>query len=667
MAHIVGVDVGGTFTDVYVFDSDGETQTAKAPTTPDAIGGVLDALRQVVDPSEVGAMSLGSTIATNALVQRKLARVGLLTTRGFRDALDLRRLWRPHLFGHTWNRPAAVVSRPLRFEATGRIDWRGEEILPLQEADVRQAAARMVEAEVEAVAVSFLFSYLNPTHEERAREILADEMGDIPVLISSGINPERNEYERTSTTAIGAGLAPIVDRALGDVDAALKEAGMSRPPRIMKSNGGVMSLRAARERPVELIKSGPAGGAAAGAYLAERLSEDNLILLDIGGTTADASLIIDKSPVYANQDAVEWDITIRVPVVDIKSVGAGGGSIARLDDAGALRVGPQSAGAVPGPVAYRRGGTEPTVTDAAIVAGLIDPSRFLGGAMEIDEEAAGDSLGPIADGLGYSREESAAAIMHVACVEMATLVRKITVDRGLDPRDFTLVAFGGAGPLFVGPLMEELGLRRALVPANASTLSAMGGAYADVIFQYRRSEVATLTKVTSEQLARGFGDLAERARADIAMEGLQDVELRTSVDLRYAGQWREIEIATDPNEDIQQAVARFEEEHQRLWGHRRVDDEIELTGVRLRAVSKVDKPAFDKLSTSGAPIPDSVRDVTHYSSGTSKTTIHARESLEPGVPVRGPAIVEEAQTTTVILPDQQLVLAEEGYLEVTQA
>lgn len=665
MSAIVGVDVGGTFTDVYVFDSDGSTRAAKAPSTPDAVGGVLAALEQVVDASEVEALSFGSTIATNALIERRLARVGLLTTEGFRDTLEIRRLWRPYLFGHAWHRPPAIVPRRLRLEAAGRIDWRGRELEPLSEGDVLAAAERFAALEVQAVAVAFLFSYLDPIHEHRAAEILGERLGDgVPVLISSEINPERNEYERTSTTAIAAGLAPIVDRALAAVEARLGEAGLVPPPRIMKSNGGVMSVRAARKRPVELVKSGPAGGASAGAFLAARLGEPNLILIDIGGTTADASLIIDGRPARADHDSLEWDIPIRVPVVDIRSVGAGGGSIASLDEAGALHVGPRSAGAMPGPAAYGHGGTEPTVTDAAVTCGLIDPGYFLGGTIKLDAAAARASLERVAAGLDYRVERTAAAVVHMATVEMAALVRKITVDRGLDPRAFTLVAFGGAGPLFVGTLLDELGIRRGIVPPGAATLSAMGGAFADVTFDYRRSELALVREMTSERLRRAFADLLERARGDMSVEGFADVELSTSIDLRYAGQWHEIEVAIAADGDLREAAARFEDAHDRLWGHRRREDAVEMTAVRVRAASQVPKPSAIAVASRRDTQPKGRRIAAFFATGEIETPVFERDALGAGFSIEGPVIVEEPQTTIVVPPGQRLHLHEQGDLVV---
>ncbi|MBK5232156.1 MAG: hydantoinase/oxoprolinase family protein [Thermoleophilia bacterium] len=663
MSNIVGVDVGGTFTDVYYFGGDGSTRTAKAPTTGDTISGVIDALTQVSPASQVDSLAFGSTIATNALVQRKLAKVGVLTTTGFRDVLDIRRLWRRDLFGHSWDRPDAVVPRRFRIEAGGRIDWLGTEVEPLVEEDVHEAAEFFERVGIESVAVSFLFSYLNADHEQRAAEILRDRLPGVHVMLSSDVNPERSEYERTSTTAIAAGLAPVIDQALESVERNLGEAGLRRPPRVMKSNGGVMSVRAARERPVELVKSGPAGGASAGTFLSEKLGEPRLILIDIGGTTADASLIVDGRAVRANHDMLEWDIPLRVPVVDIRSVGAGGGSIAHLDAAGGLGVGPQSAGAEPGPVAYGKGGTEPTVTDAAIVSGLIDPDYFLAGTIPLDAAAAGESVQPIADSLGYSTGEAAAAIMHVAAIEMATLVREITVDRGLDPRDFALVAFGGAGPLFVGTLLEELDLKKGYVPTGASTLSAMGGAFADVTFDYVRSEVGTVGE-GSHDLGSAFDHLLAKARVDISAEELTEVEMSTSIDMRYLGQWHELEMNLEPGGDLLEAAARFESEHMELWGHTRPEEPIEFTAIRVRALSRMPKPVMNEQEPVAGTEPKAHREVTFFRGSPSQVPVYERTDLGRDWSVEGPVIVEEPQTTTIVPDGLRLSIGNLGELVV---
>ncbi len=664
---LVGVDMGGTFTDVFAFGLDGSVRSAKAPTTADGVGGVLAALTEVVDPSSVEALAFGSTIATNAIAERRLARTGLLTTAGFRDVLDIRRLWRPHLFGHAWDRPAAIVPRHLRLEARGRLDWQGQEIEALSESDVEAAAAVFADEGVDAVAVSFLFSYLDPGHEVRAGRLLAARLPGIPVLLSSTVNPEPKEYERTSTTVIAAALSPVVERALGDVEQALASAGLRRPMRVMKSNGGVMSAAAARARPDELVKSGPAGGASAGAFLASVLDEPNLILLDIGGTTADASLVIDGRPARATQDSVDWDIPIRVPVVDIRSIGAGGGSIARIDAAGGLRVGPQSAGAEPGPAAYGRGGTRPTVTDAALVAGLIDPRRFLDGRMILDAAAARASLVGIAAGLGMDVEAAAAAVLHLVTTEMATLVREITVDRGLDPREFVLVAFGGAGPLFVGALLDELELRRAIVPPGAATLSAMGGAFADVAFDLVRPERGAVGAITAERLTTAFGDLDRRARAAFDAEGVGEPEIVRFAELRYRGQWHGLEVAIDGPQDLPAAAGRFEDEHERMWGHRRPDRDVDLVSLRVRALSRTPKPTLGEPPV--RPHPPSLvrRSVVVHPGRRLRASILQRDELGAGFSAVGPLIVEEAQTTTVVLEHQRMAVGRLGCLEVTPA
>lgn len=664
MTKIVGVDVGGTFTDVFLFEPEGETRASKAASTRDGIGGVLEALEGTVQLASVDALAFGSTIATNALVQRRLARVGLLTTAGFRDILDTRRLWRPQLFGHSWVRPLAVVPRRLRLECRERIDWQGRVMVPLQDEDVTAAAQRFKVLRVEAVAVAFLFSYLNPQHERRAAGLLQQVLTGIPIMLSHEVNPERHEYERTSTTAIAAGLAPIVRDALSLTEQRLRSAGLRRTMRVMKSNGGVMSPRAAWDRPVELVKSGPAGGASAGAFLADHLAEPNLILLDMGGTTADASLIIDGRPARTDVEMTEWDIPIRVPVVDIRSIGAGGGSIARLDAAGGLHVGPQSAGADPGPAAYGKWGGHPTVTDAAVVAGWLDPAYFLGGRIPLDAGAAAVALEPVAEGLGFEVSRAAAAVLHMTSTEMAALIRQITIDRGLDPRDFALVAFGGAGPMFIGALLEEVGLSRGFVPAGASTLSAMGGAFADVSFDYVRSLVGLVGDLAPARVRDSWQALLVQAGKDLEAEALRDAEYTTSVDLRYAGQWHELEIATDPDEELGEAAKRFENEHERLWGHRRSEDPIEVVALRLSVLARVPKAPLGRLGPKSEPTPKSSRPATFFPETHASVPVFERGALGAGWGREGPLIIEEPQTTSVVPPGFSVEVGSFGELVV---
>jgi N-methylhydantoinase A len=650
--------MGGTFTDVVAYDATGAVRTAKAPTTADGVGGVLAALRQVADPAEVESLVFGSTVATNALAQRRLATVGLLATAGFRDLLDIRRLWRPRLFGHDWDRPPALVPRALRLGVRGRLDSTGQEVEQLDEGDIAAAADAFRAAGVEAVAIAFLHAYAGDAHERRAGELIAERLPGVRVLLSSEVNPERKEYERTSTTVIAAGLAPVIDRALGTIEDTLREAGLRRAFRVMKSNGGVMGVRAARERPVELVKSGPAGGVSAGLHLSQELAEPNLILLDMGGTTTDVSVLADGHATRADHDSIEWDIPIRVPVVEIRSIGAGGGSLIGIDAAGTLQVGPESAGADPGPAAYGRGGTQPTITDAAIVAGWLDPGRFLGGAMPLDAAAAARALQPVADALGQTLSRAAAAALQFATAEMATLVRELTVERGHDPRGFALVTFGGAGPLFLGPLLTELELPRGFVPPGAATLSAAGGAVADVVVDEVRSES------DPRRIASGFAALIERARHAIAAEALPEPAIRTSVDVRYAGQWHELEIELQPDEPFAAAVARFEAEHERRFGHSRPEADVELVALRVRAVAATPKPSARQAPVLPPPAPRSHRTIELYDAGLLEVPVYDRAALGTGAAIAGPLVVEEPDTTLLLGPGQSVTVTPSGVLEV---
>lgn len=649
---IVGVDMGGTFTDVYGLAADGTVRTAKAPTTPDAVGGVLAALRQVCDPAHVESITFGSTVATNAVVERRLAPVGLLTTAGFRDLLDIRRLWRPRLFGHDWDRPAPLVPRRLRLEVRERLDWRGRVVESLNEEDVIRAAAVFAAEEVGAVAIAFLFAYVSPMHERRAAELIADATGR-PVLCSCDVDPQRREYERTSTTVVAAGLSPVVGPALDALEAELAGAGLARPLRLMTSNGGVATARRVRSRPLELLKSGPAGGAAAGEVLARRLGVRDLILIDIGGTTADVSLITDGRAAHADVDSLEWDIPIRVANVDIRSIGAGGGSIASIDAGGALHVGPQSAGADPGPAGYGRGGTRATVTDAAVVCGAIDAARFLGGAMPLDGGLAGAAVARVGAALRTSTEAAGAAILYVATAQMAELVRGLTVERGRDPRDFSLVAFGGAGPLFAGLLMDELGLRCAIIPIHAATLSAIGGAHADIVVD----EVRT---VVDGDIAGALVAAAADARTVAANEGHGEPVVVTSVDVRYVGQSSSLVVEAAPEEPPAVIGARFEEAYGRLFGHRRSEIGIEVTAARARARVEVATPS--PAAPPPGDGPRSERTLHLHGRDALRALVVDRVTLVAGSIVAGPAIVEEDDATTVVLPGQAVRRGDGGEL-----
>lgn len=678
MPYQVGVDVGGTFTDLFAIDEEsGAVVVEKSDTTPDAVSGVLEAIRlSGISPNEIRTFVFGSTVATNALVERTLANVAFLGTAGFTDVLEIRRLWREHLFGWRWDRPRSLVPHDLRFGIAGRIDWHGKEIEPLNLDDIDSAIEKIQRRGIQAVAVSLLFSFLNPDHEEHVRRRFAERAPNITVVLSSDVNPEIKEYERASTTVIAAALSSLVERVLSTLEGRLASAGVPAKPQIIKSNGGIMSAASARSKPLEMVRSGPAGGVASALRFSRELDLPNLITIDIGGTTADVAVVTDGRATYTQQANIEWDIPLRVAMADVRSVGAGGGSIANLDAARRLKVGPESAGANPGPVCYGRGGTVPTVTDAAVVACHLDPAHFLGGRMSIDAAAADRVIrSQIAEPLGMSSQEAACGVLRLAGVRMAQLVNEMTVQVGLDPRDYVLVGFGGAGPLFLSALVEEIEAERGIVPLYPSVWSAFGGLYADIVHDYARSCIGLVQELDLSALDRIAANLADLAESDLRRDGvgLGDAQLRYALDLRYVGQSHEITVpvpAVPPftRESLRAASATFSHLHEQMFSHRRADP-CQLVTMRLsaRAERRLRLPHAD-LPASGKPVPThEMRVWFHGHAGPLPTRMLQRQTLPVGFVVEGPAIIVEPQAHCVITPGMRALVGAHGEISITRA
>ncbi len=678
MAYHVGVDVGGTFTDLFAIDDrDGRIVLEKADSTPDAVGGVIAAIRlSGIPPQEIETLIFGSTAITNALVERKLSPVAFLGTDGFTDTLEIRRLWREHLFGWKWDRPRSLVDHDLRFGIKGRIDWQGREIEPLDLAGVDVAVERMRQRGIGVVAVSLLFSFLNPTHEQQVRDRIRETSPDIQVVLSSTVNPEIKEYERASTTVIAAALAPLAEKIMSNLEAQLSSHGVPARPQIIKSNGGITSSVSARAKPLEMARSGPAGGVASALRFAREAGVPNLIAIDIGGTTADVSVITGGEANFTQQASLEWDIPLRTAMVDVRSIGAGGGSIASLDATGRLKVGPQSAGANPGPVCYGRGGTQPTVTDAAIVAGHLDPRHFLGGRMSIDADKAREALRTtIADPLGLPAERAACGILHLAATRMAQLIDEMTVQVGLDPRDYTLVGFGGGGPLFLSALVTETEAAAGIVPLYPAVWSAFGGLFADVVHDYAKSCLAKVESLDLDLLNGVCAELSDLAVADLSRDGygLAEAELRFKLDLRYEGQSHEISVpigAGPPfgRDSLATARARFDAAHLQMFSHQR-NDPCQLVTVRLSAAvrRKLEIPAArPAAAVQDMPMAESQVWFHGYDRALS-TTIVARSQLGRGSLIRGPAIIIEPQAHCIVLPGLEATIGGAGEILIRRA
>jgi len=680
MGFHVGVDVGGTFTDLFAIEDEGGTIVVeKADTSEDAIGGVLAALKTSgISPETIESFVFGSTLATNAVVEGKTEPVAFLGTAGFTDTLEIRRLWREHLFGWRWDRPPALVPHNRRYGIRGRIDWRGREIEALDLSSLDGTVAAIRQGGIRTIAVSLLFSFLNSGHELAVRARIKQIAPDIDVILSHEIDPEIGEYERASTTIIAASVSPLVHRLTGHLEAELTDLGIPVVPQMIKSNGGIMSVASARAKPLEVLRSGPAGGVASLHGLSQERGLPNLIGIDIGGTTADVSVITDGNVTYTQQSNLAWDIPMRASFADVRSVGAGGGSIARVDLANHFHVGPESAGSSPGPVCYGRGGDKPTVTDAALVAGLIDPARFLGGRMHVDSHAAREVIEKkVARPLSIPVERAASGTIHLATVRMAQLINEMTVQVGLDPRDYVLVGFGGAGPLFVASLMQETQARHAIVPRFPAVWSAFGGLFADVVHDYARSHVTDLEGLDLEAINGISEELIALAKVDLARDGaaLEAAEFRFSFDVRYSGQSHELVIPVKrgppfDRESLLRVERDFEDQHERTFAHRRPEEPRQLIALRLT----VRLPRHLARPTSGlAATPDGSTEARrrsvwfHESPGPIETRIVDRDELASGTVLEGPVIVEEDQNNTVVPPDLTLTVNDTGDLVIERS
>jgi N-methylhydantoinase A len=631
----LGVDVGGTFTDVVIL-SGGRLVTAKVPSTPsDQSEGVLAGVEAAdFDAASLGAFAHGMTVATNALLERRGARLALVTTEGFRDVIEIGRQNRPSLYDLTRDRPPALVPRELRFTVRERMGPEGE-IAPLDEESLARAVRAVREAEVEAVAVCLLFAFLHPQHERRVGEALRSSLDGVHVSLSSEVLPEFREFERFATTAADAYLAPRLSTYLGRLADRARDAGLP-PPLVMQSSGGVVDLASAARQAAACVLSGPAGGVVGAAYAAAASGYDDVLTFDMGGTSTDVAPVIGGAA-QTTTDSVVAGVPLKLPMVDVHTVSAGGGSIAWADAGGALRVGPQSAGAAPGPAAYGAGGDEPTVTDANLFLGYLEDGATLGGEVVLRRELAERALERLGAQLGLDALQTALGIVRVANAEMTRALRVISVERGLDPRDFALVAFGGAGGMHACALADELGMRTLVVPRAAGVLSALGLAISDV----RRDYVeALLGELDAERLEGAFAELEARAR-----EELQDPRVARAADLRYRGQ--SFELTVDAGEAAGLA-ARFHAAHERRYGYRMDDEPVELVAVRVTATVAVDKPALtdDRVVGEGR----AGRRRASFEGDWNEVDVFDRARMGPGAEVVGPAIVDFAEATSVVAP-----------------
>lgn len=680
-AYSLGVDVGGTFTDVVCASSAGRVVTGKAPTTPDdQAEGILNGIGVVADALGLGRRELlrattslvhGTTTATNMMLEFNGAKTWMLTTAGFRDVLDFRLNIKEGAFDLRVPPPHPIVPRRRRIPIQERVDSAGTVIRPLDEDAVRAAAERMAEEGAEALAVCFLFSFTRPEHELRARELVRELLPDLHVSLSHEVLPRIREFERFSTTVVDAYVAPRLNRYLTSLERRLRDEGFAGEMLIMKSNGGATEIsRARKQLGVELVMSGPAGGAVAAAQLATRVEEPNVITMDMGGTSLDASLIRDYTPHVGSKAWISRH-HVGVAVIDVTSVGAGGGSIAWVDDGGALRIGPQSAGAVPGPACYGRGGTLPTVTDADLVLGYLSPGFFLAGRAQLDVEAAHEAIrAHVAEPLGMTVSEAAHAIFRVVSHNMANALRLVSIERGYDPREFALMAFGGGGPVHAGALIDDLGIRRVLVPrVYAPVLCALGDTLADVRESTSLGFHARATMADLAALEKAFGTLVAGAEADMGERALTlPKRVDRAVSMRYVGQTHEVTVPVGDALDErswEEALATFHRLHAEQFSFSRDDVPVEVIGAQIDRWAFRPKPSFDgdegeAGAAAHAPTLRARTALFSLERGYEPVAVYDGAALAPGFAARGPAIVQEAHTAIVVYPGQSVALGDGG-------
>jgi len=667
MAWRIGVDSGGTFTDVCMFDDDsGELVVWKVSSTPDdpsrgIAQGVEESLARVgIAADNVSFLGHGTTVGTNALIQHKGVKTGLVTTGGFRDLLDIGRQKRPDLYDIQADKPAILVARALRLEVPERVRHDGTVETALDEVAVREAARALLAADVKAVAICYLYSFVKPEHEQRTAEILAEEMPGVFICASHEVAPEFREYERMSTTVVNAYLGPVMERYIHRLSERFIALGITVAPQLTQSNGGVIGFDQAARLPVRTVLSGPSTGVVAAQAIGQMTGIEKIITFDMGGTSSDVALLQGGKCGLANE-AVVHGYPIKAPMLDIHTVGAGGGSIAYVDNGGLLKVGPRSCGAYPGPVCYDQGSTESAVTDANVVLQTLNPTHLLGGRIAVRQDLAKAAIGRLAEQLNMDVMATAQGIISVVTANMARAIRVISVQRGHDPREYTLAAFGGAGPLHAARLAKELDMTRVLIPRFPGILCAMGLLLTDLRSDFAVTRLRLLGAAALPEIEAAFVNLAAQAQRWFDDEGIQSASrkvLRT-VDMRYQGQNYElaIELPDGPitSMTLDVLAERFNEAHRQMYGFAASGEAVQLVTYRIGATGLVRKASFE-------PQPDQGQDASHALTGKRDVwmleaggfvdcPIYAREKLLCGNRITGPAIIDQMDSTTVVLPD----------------
>ena len=676
---IVGCDTGGTFTDVFALSTEGEARVAKVPSTPPHFDvGVVEGVEALgLESGDVGTLFHGTTVTTNAVITKTGAPTALVTTQGFRDVLEIRRANREELYDILWDPPPPLVPRRHRLEVVERIDYSGGVVTALVDDSVRDVARKIRARKLASVGVCLINAHMNPAHERRVREILREELPGLDISLSTDILPEPPEFERTATTVANAYCAPVLRTYMDALEERLAERGFGRDVvLVMHNGGGTMTTDYAKGVAVKTLNSGPAAGVIAGAAVAASAGRQDVVCLDMGGTSADIGVVLEGRPRLTTAFDLEWGMPIRFPSIDVISIGAGGGSIAWLDPAGYPRSGPQSAGADPGPACYARGGTEPTNTDAHLVLGRVSNDLFLEGRMRLDVDRAREAIRQrIAEPLALSVEEAAEGILRIANANMVEAIRLVTVERGYDPRELSLVAFGGAGPLHALDLAAELQMPEVIVPPYPGVTSAMGLLHVDPLDDFSWAYVQRRERLDLDDLAGVYRAMEERVASSLERQGVDraDIAIERLVDLRYIGQLHSVTVPLPEITDVgvAGAVTAFHDEHLRQYRYSHPDAPVETSTLRVTARGKREKPDLRTVRYAERetrdPSPDRERPVHFGAASWLETRVIDRLRLAAGDEVDGPCVVEELDSTLVLAPGMRGRVDDVGNIVITLA